>query len=505
MTDAASLRVAPRMFGASRSRPLPPLARGPVYSALVALAVALSIFSNGYGYHRDELYFRMLKPGWGYVDEPPLTPFLVRLFTHLSDHPWAIRIPATLATVLSAYVLVLVTREFGGGRRAQALCAWAYSFASIPIVMGHVLLTATVDLPVWPSILLFVARAQLRRQPAWWLAAGAVVGVSMYNKLLVAVLLAALIGGVLIVGPRRLIVSRWTAGAALVALVIGAPNIAYQATNHWPQLAMGRALAQNNAGDVHILMWPFLFILLGPPLVPIWIAGLVGLSRRPEWRSVRFVAAAFPVLLVLVFVMGSQFYYPFGLLAVIFAIGCVPAAEWMRGWRTRLVVACVALNAAVSLLLGLPLVPVSSLGNTPIPGTNQAARDTVGWPTYVRQIANAYGALPASDRANAVVIASNYGEAGAVDRYGAALGLPAVFSGQNQLYQQATPPSSANVVVFVGGQLDRAQTLFDSCQTVGRLDNGVGVDNEEQGEPIAVCRSPIGGWSAVWPKLAHKD
>jgi hypothetical protein len=177
----------------------------------------------------------------------------------------------------------------------------------------------------------------------------------------------------------------------------------------------------------------------------------------------------------------------------------------MRGWRTRLVVACVALNAAVSLLLGLPLVPVSSLGNTPIPGTNQAARDTVGWPTYVRQIANAYGALPASDRANAVVIASNYGEAGAVDRYGAALGLPAVFSGQNQLYQQATPPSSANVVVFVGGQLDRAQTLFDSCQTVGRLDNGVGVDNEEQGEPIAVCRSPIGGWSAVWPKLAHKD
>ncbi len=493
------------MMGSGQSPLLQPLARRPVYSALIALGVALTVFSNGYGYHRDELYFRMLKPAWGYVDEPPLTPFLVRVFTHLSDHPWAIRIPATLAAMLSAYLLVLVTREFGGGRRAQALCAWAYCFAAIPIVMGHIALTSTIDFPVWPAVLLFVARAQLRRQPAWWLAAGAVVGVSTYNKLLVAVLLVALAVGVLLVGPRRLLFARWVIGAAVLALAIGAPNIIYQATNHWPQLSMGRALANHNSSDVRVQMWPFLLIMLGPPLVPIWIAGLVALFRRPEWRSVRFVAAAFPVLLIIVFIMGSQFYYPFGLLAVLLAIGCVPATDWMRGWRTRLVVVLIAVNAAVSLVLGLPLVPVGSLGNTPIPGINQAARDTVGWPTYVRQIADAYNALPASDRANAVVVASNYGEAGAVARYGGALGLPSVFSGQNQLYQQAMPPSSATVVVFVGGQLRRAETLFDSCQRVGRLDNDVDVDNEEQGEPIAICRSPIGGWAAVWPKLAHKD
>jgi hypothetical protein len=252
-------------------------------------------------------------------------------------------------------------------------------------------------------------------------------------------------------------------------------------------------------------MWPFLLILLGPPLVPIWVAGLVSLLRRPEWRPVRFVAAAFPALLVLVFVMGSQFYYPFGLLAVIFAIGCVPTAEWMRGWRTRLVVVGVALNAVVSLLLGLPIVPVSTVGNTPIPGVNQVARDSVGWPAYVRQIATAYDGLPADERADAVIVTSNYGEAGAVGRYGPALGLPAVYSGQNQLAKQATPPSSANVVVFVGGQLDDATPLFDSCQVVGRLDNGVDVDNEEQGEPVAICRGPIGGWTSIWPRLKHKD
>ena len=42
-----------------------------------------------------------------------------------------------------------------------------------------------------------------------------------------------------------------------------------------------------------------------------------------------------------------------------------------------------------------------------------------------------------------------------------------------------------------------------SCAVVARLDDGVGVDNEEQGMPIAVCRGPIGGWAAVWPLLEH--
>jgi len=268
------------------------------------------------------------------------------------------------------------------------------------------------------------------------------------------------------------------------------------------QLSMGRALAAHNAGQVRVMMWPFLLLILGPPLVPIWIAGLVGVARRPEWRSLRFLAAAFPALLVLVFAMGAQFYYPFGLLSVLFAIGCVPVERWMVRWRPRIVVAGVALNAAVSLVLGLPLIPLPSLGATPVPGINQVARDTVGWPTYVRQLARVYGGLPPADRRRAVI---NYGEAGAVTRYGGPLHLPAVYSGQNQLYYQARPPESATVAVFVGGQFDDARGRFQSCTVAGRLDNRVDVDNEEQHEPIAVCRGPIGGWRTVWPTLRHED
>jgi hypothetical protein len=37
------------------------------------------------------------------------------------------------------------------------------------------------------------------------------------------------------------------------------------------------------------------------------------------------------------------------------------------------------------------------------------------------------------------------------------------------------------------------------------MDNGVGVDNEEQGSSVVVCEDPVGGWAEVWPKVLHYD
>ena len=50
----------------------------PVAAAELLLLVATA---NRYGYHRDELYFRVAArhPAWGYDDQPALTPLLGRL------------------------------------------------------------------------------------------------------------------------------------------------------------------------------------------------------------------------------------------------------------------------------------------------------------------------------------------------------------------------------------------------------------------------------------------
>jgi hypothetical protein len=124
---------------------LPDLARRPVLVAVLTLVAALTALSGRYGYHRDELYFRMLPPAWGYVDQPPFTPLLARATTLLADEPWALRIPATLCAAASVLIVVLVTREVGGERLAQTLAAWGYAFATFTLTFGHVLLTASLE------------------------------------------------------------------------------------------------------------------------------------------------------------------------------------------------------------------------------------------------------------------------------------------------------------------------------------------------------------------------
>ena len=489
---------------------LPPLARGPVFGAMAALAVLLGATSQWYGFHRDELYFRMLEPAWGYVDQPPLTPLIARAITSLVDEPWALRIPAIVAAVAAVFVLALIAREAGGGRRAQAVAAWAAASASFPMVFGHIFLTASIDLVVWPLVALFAMRALLRADGRWWLVVGLVTGLATYNKLLVVLLVAGIGIGLLALGPWRVLRSPWLWAGVAVAVVIALPNLVYQLANDVPQLRMGAAIADDTEGEGRILTLPFLLLLAGPPLVPIWIAGLVGLFRRPAWRPIRCFAVALAVVVIVTIVGGAQPYYPVGLVEVLLALGAVPTAEWMRTTgRRALVWAGVALNAVVSALIALPLLPLGLVGSSPFAAINQTVGDSIGWPAYVSQVAEVVnGSSERAADASApapVVVTSNYGEAGAIARFGADFGIDpdAVYSGHNELWFQARPPDSAVDVVFVGLDPNRLADHFASCSIEARLDNGVDVDNEEQGVPVVRCTGRTTGWDELWPRLAH--
>ncbi|HEX4688977.1 MAG TPA: glycosyltransferase family 39 protein [Nocardioides sp.] len=473
--------------------PPPPVAWRRLLPPVLLVAVVLTAFSNGYGYDRDELYFAMLKPAWGYVDQPPLTPLLAHGLASVYDGgPWLLRIPPTLCGAGCVLVTALIARELGGGAKAQAWTAWGMATTSAVLLFGHVMLTSAPDLVAWGVVSLCVFRAELRDQPRWWLVAGAVAGLATYNKLLVVVLLAGIALGLAIVGPRRRLLSPYVWGGAGLTVLLGLPNIIYQLTHDLPQLRMGRALAENNAGDVRVSMWVLLIVLLGPPLVVIWAMGLRALWRD---RRVRFVVVVFVVVVLFTFVSGAQPHYPVFILPIPFAAGIVAMQQHLgRVWA-----ALFAVNGAVSLVLGLPLIPVGSVGATPVPDVNLLAQDSIGWPVYVDQITAPYDALP--DRTHAVVVTSNYGEAGAVHHYRP--DVP-VYSAQNALYDQARPSDDTAQVVFVGGEYGLARSLF-TCRVVDRLDNGVDVDNEEQGEPVAVCTDPRMPWPELWDRLHHLD
>jgi hypothetical protein len=152
----------------------------------------------------------------------------------------------------------------------------------------------------------------------------------------------------------------------------------------------------------------------------------------------------------------------------------------------------------------LPILPVADVHDTPIVALNYDAGETIGWPVFVHEIAAAYDSLPPAQRAAATVLTSNYGEAGAVDHYGPADGLPAAYSGHMSFWYWGPPPAPATTAIVVG--YDKSQLGFcGSVRLAATLDNHVGVSDDEQGAPVWICQDLRATWAAIWPSQRHLD
>jgi hypothetical protein len=338
---------------------------------------------------------------------------------------------------------------------------------------------------------------------------GLVAGIGLQNKMLVAFLLVGLAAGILIAGPRAVLRSPWPWAAAAIMLILLAPNLVWQAANGWPLLALSAAIAAGSSGtsEPWYVFLPFQLVLVSPLLVPVWAAGLWRLARDPRLRPYRAFAVAYPLLAVVFMATGGKPYYLAGLYPVLLAAGAEPVLRWVRArasvLRGVLLGSALVLGAAVNAVLMLPLVPVQHLAATPITDVNYDAGETVGWPAFVRTVAAAQTALPAAERAGAVVLTANYGQAGAVDHYGGELGLPRAYSGHNSYADWGPPPESATTTIVVGFDGQPIERWFGSCVEAARIDNGVGLDNEEQGTPVRVCRDRRAPWVQIWPHLRH--
>jgi Dolichyl-phosphate-mannose-protein mannosyltransferase len=470
-----------------------------------AVTTVLIVFAGDYGYHRDELYF--LAAGehlsWGYADQGPVTPVIARAMSELApDSLTVLRLPSALAAGATVLLTGLLAQELGGTRRAELIAAVCGAVAVIVLFTGHLLSTSTFDLLVWTAVTWLAVRAVRTGNDRLWLIAGAVLGVGLLNKPLPAFFAVGMLAGVALAGPRRLLRTPYVWSSAAVALAMWSPWIVWQSDHGWPQIDVSREIAsgESASSEAWWAIVPFQFLLVSPLLAPVWIAGLVRLFRAPAVREFRFLAWAWLVLAVVFMATGGKPYYLAGLLPALLGAGAVWVDGWLDRGRERLrratLVAAVGVSAVVGGIISLPVLPAD--GADPVIAVNEDVGETIGWPKFAETVADVYQGLP--DRDDAVILTANYGEAGAIDHYGPALGLPHAFSGHNAYGDWGPPPDGSAPVIAVG--LDPAGSLVD-CDIAARIDYDAGVDNDEQGTRVWVCAGPRRPWSQEWPDLRH--
>src|SRR5207248_2141308 len=125
------------------------------------------------------------------------------------------------------------------------------------------------------------------------------------------------------------------------------------------------------------------------------------------------------------------------------------SSKWVAGF--------VAVSTALALLLLpalLPLYPVQTMVSMKLYQTNNNYAHMLGWPELTEQIAQVYDGLPADRRPNAIILAHYYGEAGAIDYYGPALGLPRAMSPHLSYWYWAPSRMDPTTAVLINYTLD---------------------------------------------------
>ena len=103
-----------------------------------------------------------------------------------------------------------------------------------------------------------------------------------------------------------------------------------------------------------------------------------------------------------------------------------------------------------------------------------------------------------------VILAGDYGAAGAIDLWGPADGLPHAISGHNT-YWWWGPAGAHDAATTIAIDVPRGilHTFFAQVRPAGSVRTPHGVWTEERDDPIWVCQGQTHSWAQVWPSLRH--
>jgi hypothetical protein len=142
--------------------------------------------------------------------------------------------------------------------------------------------------------------------------------------------------------------------------------------------------------------------------------------------------------------------------------------------------------------------------NVPLNSLPQLFGDMFGWQEQVQAIARAVRSMPDDQRARVTLLAYNYGEAGAIDYFGAYYGLPKAISGHNQYGAWGPRGASGDVVVAIGFTRERLHRGFGEVQAFETISPAYALP-EESGLTIYICRQPRKNLSSFWNEWTYLD
>ncbi len=356
-----------------------------------------------------------------------------------------------------------------------------------------------------------------------WLLFGAVAGLGMLNKHSMAFFAVAMVAALLLTRERRALRSPWLWLGGLLAGAIFLPNLLWMVQHHFPHFEM-LANIKRDGRDVQLSPLQFMAqqaLMLNPLAVPLWLGGLAWLLWGREGRRFRVLGIAWLGVMAEMFLLHGRPYYPAPAYPMLLAAGGVALESWLAAPRWRAAkpayAAALALSGALLAPLFAPLLPPEELLRYsratgleqpriethrlgPLP---QLMADRFGWKEMAEEVARIYRSLPPADRAKAAIFGQNYGQAGAIDLFGPALGLPQAISGHLSYYLWGPRGYTGEVMIVLDDDRARLESLFRGVELAGHVYHPYSMPYEHF--DVFVCRGLRQPVAALWPRIKRYE
>ncbi|MGD0725302.1 MAG: glycosyltransferase family 39 protein [Spirochaetia bacterium] len=479
---------------------------------------------QNYGYFCDELYTIALSKhlALGYVDVPPLVPFLHALSRVLfGESLLAIHIFPSLAGAATLVFVCLITRELGGRLFATGVAALGFIIAPVWLILDSFFCYDSIDQLVLAIFLYLLVRLIRTENKRLWMALGVTAGIAFLTKATILFLGPGLLIALLATKQRRHFLTPWPWFAVGIFLVIISPYVIWQYVNHWPTITYwgrysGQKLYHSSIPEYLVNI----VLTMNAVLVPLIGIGLYRIFRRFGGTRYTLFGIMFLVTFVLLFVLHARAMMLAEVCIPLIAAGAVWVEEvltgpaWKKGVRIAAVSCMVAggiLVAPVTLtLLPLPLMqsytqtfsflfkPVKDF-NDPKSEYPQEFSNRIGWDDLVRTVSDVYHTLPPEDQAKAGIFCDWYGPAGAIDLLGPRYGLPHAVTGHMNYYRWGPGESIWEVMIFVTANIDPFRPFFGEVQQKARITNDFAMLYNRN--TVYVARNPFWSSKVIWAEL----
>jgi hypothetical protein len=183
---------------------------------------------------QDEAYYfdwaRSL--AWGYFDHPPGVA-LIGVGTWLAPgSALAARSGGLIVGALTLMFLALLFRNSGIRTRRDLTLALVLAFATLPGLAAGIITTPDTVLALGWAVTLHEAERALAGDRRRWLGAGLATGIGLLGKYTMVLIGPVLLWAILRSDPRALR-TPWPYLGGLLALLVFAPNILWNADNDW--------------------------------------------------------------------------------------------------------------------------------------------------------------------------------------------------------------------------------------------------------------------------------